>query len=365
MKNPAKIPTAQYLMMSMLSSLTLQTALKLWKPDSPLLKNLLQEIALLGKNELHKINAAAQKYHSATIENKKISGTLVFQQNSAKLYNITTDGHPTLIIPSFINKPHILDLNESKSFYRTLSENGLNPFLLDWGTPSKIEEDYNLEDYINEILIPSIEHISLKYGKLSVIGYCMGGFIATAAACLRPDLISKLVTIATPWDFKFFKKPSTNLISYYTENFDRIPKEIIQQLFYFASPYHINRKFINFNNEKIEAKEFIEIEDWVNDSVDMSKKVFHECFEKIATQNYLANNMWKINNTIISPSRLDIPIMSAIFKKDSIVPFQSAMSFVKECKNVNLLQLDSGHISAIINPKHNLAYNISKWLSND
>jgi polyhydroxyalkanoate synthase subunit PhaC len=322
----------------------------------------LQDLASLGKKEAESLALGIQRYHSAIVKEKKFNGTVVYKKHSAYLYSYGSEGIPALVIPSLINKPHILDLNPNKSFMLELKSNGLNPYLLDWGNPSNIEENFGLEDYINEILIPSIEHIASIYGKVALIGYCMGGFIATAVACIRPDLINKLVTIATPWDFQHWKKPSLNFLQTYSVYTESIPANIIQQLFYFAAPYDVNRKYQRFSNGELNEEDFIEIENWVNDGVDMSKKVFEECFEKIVNQNILYNNKWSINNCIINPANTNLPIMSAVFRKDSIVPLKSALSFAEQCTNVNLLQLDSGHIGAIINSKYQLAQNICKWI---
>ncbi len=325
----------------------------------------MQEIASLAKKEVNLLSKGISKYHSSEFESCELSGGVVFQKHASKLYQNEASGAPVLIIPSLINKPNILDLCPSKSFINKLNLLGANTFILDWGSPSKIEEEYNLENYINEILIPNIEYVYSKYGKVTLVGYCMGGFIATALATIRPNLIKKLVTIATPWDFKYWSKLPKSFLSTCKTFPNLIPASLIQHLFYLANPFEINRKYLRFNDGEFNHDEFVRIENWVNDGVHMSKKVFIECFEEIIGNNILMENKWVVNGSTVSPSKLDMPIMSVVFKKDSIVPLPSALSFAEQCKNVNLLQIDSGHIGAIINSKYKLAENIYRWINND
>lgn len=325
----------------------------------------MQDIASLAKKEVSLLSKGISKYHSSAFESYNLSGDVVFQKHSSKLHQIQTNGDPILIVPSLINKPHILDLYPTRSFINELHSLGANSFILDWGSPSAIEEEYNLENYINEILIPSIEYVYSKYGKVTLVGYCMGGFIATALATIRPDLIKKLATIATPWDSKYWSKLPKNFLSTCKTLPSVVPPSLIQHLFYLANPFEINRKYLRFNDGEFNNNEFVRIENWVNDGVPMSKKVFIECFEEIIGNNILMENKWLVNGSTISPSKLDMPIMSVVFKKDSIVPLPSALSFAEQCKNVNLLQIDSGHIGAIINPKYKLAENIYRWINND
>lgn len=363
--NPAKVATTQLLMMSMLSSLTLQTALKLWKQDSPLLRSLLQQLAHQAKKEVEQLNLGINKYHSFTLAKQAFSGKVINQIRTARLIHYSAQGEPVLVVPSLINKPHILDLNSNNSFMHTLQSHGLNAHLLDWGSPTVAEKNFSLQCYINEILVPVVDYLYNLHGKINIIGYCMGGFIAAAMACLRPEYLSKLITVASPWDFKYWNKLPNSFIEIIKGNSELISASVIQQLFYLHNPFEINRKFINYAAGNFDAEEFAQIENWVNDGIDMTQPVFIECFEEMLGQNKLMENRWYINDQLINPALIDIPIMSVVFKKDRIVPLPSALSFAEQCQKVNLLQIDSGHIGAIINRKYKLAEQISKWMENE
>lgn len=51
----------------------------------------------------------------------------------ARLLDYGGDGPAVMFVPSLINPPTILDLAEDNSLLRWLSQNGVHPYLVDWG----------------------------------------------------------------------------------------------------------------------------------------------------------------------------------------------------------------------------------------
>jgi polyhydroxyalkanoate synthase subunit PhaC len=151
---------------------------------------------------------------------------IVFQKHNIKLlhymYNNTHHHQQTtesrsnnilLVIYAQINRFHILDLNPSKSIVRTLLNNGIDVYLLDWGYPDKRDNDLTLKDYIDYIddavntIIQSrsLDSSSLPI-KISLLGYCWGGitsFIYTVTTAInQKNIIDKLILMATPNRFQ-------------------------------------------------------------------------------------------------------------------------------------------------------------------
>src|SRR4029077_2221749 len=108
------------------------------------------------------------------------------------------EGNTLLFVPSLINRATVLDLTGERSMMRYLAANGARVLLLDWGWPGEVERSFSLTDYI----AGRLERALLAAGRQVVlVGYCMGGLLAVAAAQRRPDLIRALALLATPWDF--------------------------------------------------------------------------------------------------------------------------------------------------------------------
>jgi len=355
----AKMLTNEPLMMSMFSIMTFQSALMHWKQDSSTLKQLSQELIQASENELNQLNSAISKYNSLPQCNDNISGKLIWSKGAAKLYEYGGSGEVVLVIPSLINKADILDMKH-KSFVHALSNAGLKPYLLDWGIVSSYEQDFSIEDYIRNIISYALQ-ICSKGKKVTLIGYCMGGFMALAAAKLNESFINKIVTLAMPWDFSCFNKIGCDLVDIICANNVVIPSHLIQKLFYLSAPYDVNSKYIKFAKGDFKEDDFLQIENWVNDNVPMAKKVFKECFGEIVQENLLLNNNWIIGGQVIAPTNLENKILSVSFQNDKVVRPESTLPF-NSYSNVESLSIYAGHISPIINSKHKLAEKISQWI---
>lgn len=354
----SQVPAAQYMMMSILSFMSLESVLAILSQDSPHLKNLAPQIKKQTLDELTALGLGLNTYNCQTLANC-LNGDCIWQQGASKLYEYPgSTGKSVLFVPSLINKPNILDLSEQHSLLLRLSELGVKPYLLDWGAPACAELGYSLDDYINR-LVSCMQFI----GKTSLAGYCMGGQLALAAAILAEQYTDKLITIATPWDFTKSYLPKNSL---WWQSFERLPDPVpatfIQNMFYLSDFSNINQKFIKYGQGNFANDEFVMIENWVNDGVPMSKNVLRTCIEGFVKNNILVRGQWRVNGISINPKVLKSPVLCAIADNDKIAPKNSCMALYYRLKQSKLFTCSSGHIGMIINPKYQLAESIAGFL---
>ena len=123
----------------------------------------------------------------------------IWTEGSSRLLDYgSPDDPPVLVVPSLVNRAYVLDLMPEHSMLRFLATEGVRPLLLDWGYPGEVERNFTLSDYIAGRLERAMEAVGQS---LTLAGYCMGGLMAVAAAHRRPDLVRRLVLLASPWDF--------------------------------------------------------------------------------------------------------------------------------------------------------------------
>src|SRR5689334_977506 len=103
-------------------------------------------------------------------------------------------GPPVVLIPSLINPPRILDLDEQSSLASALAGMGRRCLLLDWGKAA--ERKLDIGGHIEELLLPLLRSIG---EPAALVGYCLGGTMAIAAANLVE--CDQVVTLASPWRF--------------------------------------------------------------------------------------------------------------------------------------------------------------------
>jgi polyhydroxyalkanoate synthase len=90
---------------------------------------------------------------------------------------------PLLIIPPWINKFYILDLQPRNSMVKFLTEQGFTVFMVSWRNPDAGMEATTIEDYLDLGPFGASEVVReiTRSPKLNVMGYCIGGTLLSMA----------------------------------------------------------------------------------------------------------------------------------------------------------------------------------------
>jgi polyhydroxyalkanoate synthase len=279
----------------------------------------------------------------------------VWQSGTACVRDYGGDGAPVLVVPSLINRATVLDLAPDRSLLRTMAAANLHTFLLDWGLPGERERRYGIDDYVVRILIPAIVDIALRTGKpVRLVGYCMGGTLAVAAAVLATAGVAKLALVAAPWDFHIgmdaLRAHLTSMrpmLEGILATYGEAPFDLIQTLFASIDPALVGRKFRKFaalDPNSDEARRFVMLEDWLNDPVPLAAEVARACWFDWYGDNTPARGLWQVGGTKIDPSVVKCPSLALIPSRDRIVPPESAEALARVLPNADVRKLPLGHI---------------------
>ena len=232
----------------------------------------------------------------------------------------------------------------------------MRPYLLDWGDLGDEERGFSLDDYVLKRLIPALEFCAQRNnGPISLIGYCMGGNLTLAAACLRPDLVSKLVLLATPWDFHAEGEGSALVMADIRRQFEPImatqghlPADCLQLVFAGLDPTLIARKFRHFSkiHDQKTAHTFVTLEDWANSGPPLSAPAAEQIFKCWYEDNSLISKQWIINSKVIDPETIQCPVLCVIPTNDRIVPPSSARALAQQL-SAKQIQPPLGHVGMI------------------
>ncbi len=283
-------------------------------------------------------------------------------------------GWPLLVVPSLINRAYVLDLMPDASLLSFLSEGGLRPLLLDWGEPDSLDRRLSLDDYVQGRLEAAFGWALDETGcRPLVLGYCMGGTLATALACRRPADCAGLALLAPPWDFKEHGSAvgsipwSSQALAFHAGLVGSASIDLLQTLFAAIDPLAVPRKFAGFARMEPSSKEalwFVAIEDWLNDGVPLGSDLAAKCLIDWYGSNSTASGTWKVAGERIQPDKLNLPSLLAIPFHDRIVPAGSALALAADLPCAEIIRPRSGHIGMVAgrHAKNELWQPLLTWL---
>jgi poly(3-hydroxyalkanoate) synthetase len=185
----------------------------------------------------------------------------------------------------------------------------------------------------------------------------MGGLLALAAALRRPDRVSALGLLATPWDFHApDPAPARRLAALLPglepslETHGALPVDLLQSLFAALDPFAIAAKFRAFGElpaDSPAAARFVALEDWLNDGVPLAAPVARECLAGWYGENSPARGAWRVAGQVMDPSALAMPAFLAIPAQDRIVPPASAEALAALLPEAQMHQARAGHIGMV------------------
>lgn len=282
----------------------------------------------------------------------------VWREGGSRMLDYGGTGPAMLVVPSLVNRAYVLDLMPDHSLLRWLAAHGVRPLLLDWGWPGALERRFTLTDYVAGRLERALlAATGLANGPVLVVGYCMGGTLAVAAAQRRPELVRALVLLATPWDFHAADALQARLTARLVPRLEplmraggTLPVDALQMLFALLDPGGVAEKFRAFarlDQDSARARLFVALEDWLNDGVPLAAPVARECLAGWYGENSPATGAWQIAGLAVDPRRLRMPTLVMAPGRDRIVPPESARALAGLIEGAILHEPPMGHIGMV------------------
>jgi len=273
-------------------------------------------------------------------------------------------GRPAVFVPSLINPPFVLDLAPDNSLMRWVASQGIRPLLLDWGAPLPEESGMGIAGHVETLLLPLLDALG---EDAALVGYCLGGTMAVAAASLRP--VAGLALIAAPWHFSGFPQGARNDMTSLWEGakptcaaLGYLPMEILQTAFWKLDPGRTVGKYERFgmlDPESAEARAFVALEDWANAGAPLTLEAGREAFEDLFGMDLPGNGRWHVGGKAIDPAGLSCPLLDLVSLSDRIVPAASSTGLAER------LELSAGHVGMVVGSraKAQLWQPLAAWLS--
>ena len=254
------------------------------------------------------------------------------------------EGPPAILIPSLINPPRILDLDPEVSLAGAIARMGRRTLLLDWGE-AKVRGNLNVAGHVEHLLLPLLRSIG---EPATLIGYCLGGTMAIAAANLTD--CERVITLAAPWNFACYPDASRAALcdmwshaQAASRELGALPMEVLQASFWSLDPARTVAKFAEFGRldpGSDDARRFVELEDWANEGEPLPYAAARELIEDLFGRDLPGLGEWRVAGRQIRDA-IAAPLLNLTAERDLIAPAATAPSG-------ETVRIEAGHVGMIV-----------------
>jgi polyhydroxyalkanoate synthase len=310
----------------------------------PLFLGLVREVSVRDPVLARDALAGLRAYERAPPRKRSPSKREIARIRGASLRDYGGEGPPALLVPSLINPPRILDLDPRVSLAGAIARMGRRSLLLDWGEADQRSE-LTVAGHIEQLLLPLLRGIG---EPAALIGYCLGGAMAIAAANLVQ--VERLVTLAAPWNFARYPEASRSALQDMwshsqaaAKSLGALPMEVLQAAFWSLDPERTVRKFAEFGRAdpaSAEARRFVELEEWANEGEPLPYPAAWELIEELFAKDLPGSRQWRIGSRIVT-DQLETPMLHLTAERDLIAPPSTVA-------NGDVVAIPAGHVGMIV-----------------
>jgi len=237
------------------------------------------------------------------------------------------DGPPVVLVPSLINPPRILDLDAEVSLAGAITRMGRRVLLLDWGAAAE-RARLGIGGHVEALLLPLLAEIG---DPVALVGYCLGGTMAIAAANLAP--CERVVTLAAPWHFERYPERSRTALADIwqsskaaAQSLGALPMEVLQGAFWSLDPQRTVAKFAEFGRldpDSAKARRFVALEEWANAGEPLPYAAAVDLLEGMFGRDVAGRGEWQVGGRAMREA-LPVPTTHLLAGHDVIAPPQTA-----------------------------------------
>lgn len=295
---------------------------------------------------------------------------------------------PLLIVPPWINKFYILDLNPEKSFIKWAVDQGHTVFVISWVNPDERQAQKSFEHYMKEGILHALHMIkrATRQEEVNAIGYCVGGTLLAVTlaymARVGDERIKTATFFTTQVDFTFAGDLKVFVDE---EQISTLEKRMSEHGYLdgakMSSAFNMLRSndliwsYVVNNYLKGQEPFPFDLLYWNSDSTRMPAANHSFYLRNCYLDNKLSKGEMVIAGETLDLSEVKIPIFNLATREDHIAPAKSVF-LGSGCFGgpVDYVLAGSGHIAGVVNPPEKKKYqywtggeakgNLDNWIKN-
>src|SRR4051812_7596685 len=272
---------------------------------------------------------------------------------------------PLLILPPWINKFYILDMQPKNSMIRYLVGQGFTVFVISWKNPDASMDDIGIEDYMDlgalEASVVAREITGSP--KVNAMGYCIGGTLLTLTlatlAAKGDERFNSATFMVSLQDFSrvgdtavFMDEPAIDLVEQQMMERGYLDSREMSNMFNLLRSNDLIWSNVVNNYLLGNKPPAFDLLYWNADGTRMTRAA-HSWYLR---NTYIENNLVKPGKVTLKGEPIDLgrirqDAYAVGAEKDHIVPWDAAWRITQLFGgDVRFVLASSGHIAGIINP---------------
>jgi len=298
-------------------------------------------------------------------------GKVIYQNPVIELiqYEPTTEKVreiPILIVPPWINRYYVMDMQPRNSLYKYIVDSGFTLFTISWKNPDGPTLDMGWDDYVDYGPLAAIDVVKSVTGakQVNTVGYCLGGIIeqVTVAylAAIGDESVNSATLFAAHQDFR-----DAGDISVFISG----PEVLFLEWLMAASGGYLDGKNMAATFNMLRSNDLLwnyyihnyllgkeppafDLLYWNSDGTRVPGQVHSFLMREFFLENKLMEpNGIKVKDVAIDLGKIKTPTYAVATKNDHIVPWRGAFNIRElQCGPVRFILSGGGHIAGIINP---------------
>jgi polyhydroxyalkanoate synthase subunit PhaC len=272
---------------------------------------------------------------------------------------------PLLIVPPWINKFYILDLQPQNSMVKFLTERGFTVFMVSWRNPDSSMEGTTIEEYLELGLLEASEAVReiTRSPKLNVMGYCIGGtLLAMALSWLAAKHDERFGCATFMVSLLDFSRVGDTAVFLGEDHIDFVEQQMLERGYLdsreMSNMFNLLRSndliWSNVVNNYLLGQKppAFDLLYWNSDGTRMARTA-HSWYLR---NTYVENNLVEPGKVRLKGEALDLgqiglDIYAVGAERDHIVPWDAAWRICQLVSGtVRYVLASSGHIAGMINP---------------